>query len=146
MNKATVVVDIDGTLADIGHRRHHIEGRRKKWGKFFKEMDRDLPIPEVAAKVRALSQDHTIILVTGRPDDYREVTELWLKQHKIPYQELYMRRAGDFRPDDIVKQEILDRHLKKEEIKLVIEDTPRVIRMWRRNGLEVEDVGDGMEF
>jgi phosphoglycolate phosphatase-like HAD superfamily hydrolase len=146
MDKATVVVDIDGTLADIGHRRHHIEGRRKKWGRFFKDMDRDLPIPEVAAKVRALSQDHTIILVTGRPDDYREVTELWLKQHKIPYQELYMRRAGDFRPDDIVKQEILDRHLKKEEIKLVIEDRPRVIRMWRRNGLEVEDVGDGVEF
>jgi hypothetical protein len=109
-------------------------------------MDRDLPIPEVAARVRALSQDHTIILVTGRPDDYREVTELWLKQHKIPYQQLYMRRAGDFRPDDIVKQEILDRHLKKEKIKLVIEDRPRVIRMWRRNGLEVDDVGDGVEF
>jgi hydroxymethylpyrimidine pyrophosphatase-like HAD family hydrolase len=146
MNKQTVVVDIDGTLADITHRRHHIEGRRKKWGKFFKEMDRDLPIPEVAAKVRALSRDHTIILVTGRPDDYREVTEQWLKQHKIPYQQLYMRKAGDFRPDDIVKQEILDRHLDKEEIKLVIEDRPRVIRMWRRNGLEVEDAGDGLEF
>ncbi len=146
MNKSTVVVDIDGTLADIAHRRHHIEGRRKKWGKFFKEMDRDLPIPEVAAKVRALSQDHHIILVTGRPDDYREVTELWLKKHKIPYQQLYMRKAGDFRPDDIVKEEILARHLNKEEIKLVIEDRPRVIRMWRRNGLEVEDVGDGVEF
>jgi uncharacterized HAD superfamily protein len=146
MNKQTVVVDIDGTLADISHRRRHIEGRRKKWGKFFKEMDRDLPIPEVAAKVRALSQNHTIILVTGRPDDYREVTEQWLKQHKIPYQQLYMRKAGDFRPDDIVKQEILDRHLNKGEIKLVIEDRPRVIRMWRRNGLEVEDVGDGLEF
>ena len=57
-----------------------------------------------------------------------------------------MRRAGDFRPDDIVKQEILDRRLRKEDIKLVVEDRPRVIGMWRRNGLEVEDVGDGVEF
>jgi hypothetical protein len=109
-------------------------------------MDKDLPIPEVAAKVRKLSQNHTIILVTGRPDDYRVATEEWLKTHKIPYKELYMRESGDFRQDDIVKQEILNKHLNKEEIKLVIDDRPRVIRMWRKNGLEVEDVGDGVEF
>jgi phosphatidate phosphatase APP1 len=146
MEKKTVIVDIDGTLADISHRKHHVAGRRKRWGKFFREMDKDLPIPEVAAKVRQLSQDHTIILVSGRPEDYREVTEEWLRRHKIPYQQLFLRRSGDFRADDIVKQEILDRHLRKEDIKLVIDDRPRVIRMWRANGLEVEDVGDGVEF
>jgi hypothetical protein len=146
MNNQTVIVDIDGTLADISHRRHHLEGKRKRWGKFFREMDRDLPIPEVAAKVRKLSQDHIIILVSGRPDEYREVTEQWLNRHDIPYQQLHMRKSGDFRPDDVVKQEILDRHLRKEDIKLVIDDRPRVIRMWRNNGLEVEDVGDGVEF
>lgn len=146
MEKQTIIVDIDGTLADITHRRHHIEGKRKRWGKFFEAMDKDLPIPEVAAKVRQLSQHHTIILVSGRPDDYRPMTEDWLKKHKIPYQQLFMRQSGDFRPDDIVKQEILHKHLKKEEIKLVIDDRPRVIRMWRENGLEVEDVGDGVEF
>jgi phosphatidate phosphatase APP1 len=146
MEKKTIIVDIDGTLADIAHRRHHIEGNRKRWDKFFQAMDKDLPIPEVAAKVRLLSQDHTIILVSGRPDDYRPMTEDWLKKHKIPYQQLFMRKSGDFRPDDIVKQEILHQDLKKEEIKLVIDDRPRVIRMWRENGLEVEDVGDGVEF
>jgi len=146
MDKRTVIVDIDGTLADISHRRHHIEGKRKRWGKFFRDMDKDLPIPEIASKVRQLSQNHTIILVSGRPDDYRAVTEQWLKKHKIPYQKLYMRKSGDFRPDDIVKQEILNDHLRKEDIKLVIDDRPRVIRMWRENGLEVEDVGEGIEF
>jgi uncharacterized HAD superfamily protein len=146
MNNQTVVVDIDGTLANISHRQHHIKSKRKKWRKFFKNMDKDLPIPEVAAKVRKLSQDHIIVLVSGRPEDYRLLTEEWLKKHKIPYQQLYMRSSGDFREDDIVKQEILNQHLNKEEIKLVIDDRPRVIRMWRKNGLEVEDVGDGIEF
>jgi phosphoglycolate phosphatase-like HAD superfamily hydrolase len=146
MNKQTVIVDIDGTLADISHRERHVKGKRKRWGKFFQNMDKDLPIPEVAAKVRQLSLDHTIILVSGRPDEYRAVTEEWLKRHKIPYQDLYMRKSGDFRPDDVVKQEILKTRLKKEEIKLVIDDRPRVIRMWRKNGLEVEDVGNGIEF
>lgn len=146
MEKPIIIVDIDGTLADITHRRHHIDRKRKRWGKFFQAMDKDLPIPEVAARVRQLSQDHTIILVTGRPEDYRGQTEAWLKKFKIPYQALYMRKSGDFRSDDIVKQEILNQHIKKENVRLVIDDRPRVIRMWRENGLEVEDVGDGVEF
>jgi phosphatidate phosphatase APP1 len=146
MPNETVIVDIDGTLADISHRRHHLEGKRKRWGKFFQAMDRDLPIPEVAARVRQLSQDHTIVLVSGRPEDFRGVTEEWLRKHKIPYEQLWMRKSGDFRADDLVKEEILEQHLRKEEIKLVIDDRPRVIRMWRRHGLEVEDVGDGVEF
>lgn len=77
-------------------------------------MDKDFPIPEVAAKVRQLSQEYNIVLVSGRPDDYRSATEKWLKEHCIPYKELYMRHSGDFRPDDIVKQEIYNNHLKQE--------------------------------
>lgn len=146
MEKQIIVVDIDGTLADISHRQHHIKGKRKKWQKFFQAMDKDLPVPAIAAKVRMLSQDHTIVLVSGRPDDYRRLTEDWLKRHKIPYHQLFMRQSGDFRDDDVVKQEILNQHLNKDKIKLVIDDRPRVIRMWRKNGLQVEDVGEGVEF
>ena len=146
MEKQIIVVDIDGTLADISHRQHHIKGKRKKWRKFFQSMDKDLPVPAVAAKVRMLSQDHMIILVSGRPDDYRTLTEDWLRKHQIPYHQLFMRQSGDFRDDDVVKQEILNQYLNKEKIKLVIDDRPRVIRMWRKNGLKVEDVGDGIEF
>lgn len=146
MEKKIILVDIDGTLADISHRRHHIEGKRKRWRKFFQAMNRDLPIAEVAAKVRRLSQDHTIILVSGRPEDYRDLTEQWLKKYRIPYRELYMRKTGDYRSDTVVKQEILDSHLNKEDIELVLDDRPSVIRMWRENGLEVEDVGDGIDF
>lgn len=146
MKKQIVVVDIDGTLADISHRQHYIKGKRKRWQKFFQAMDKDLPVPAVAAKVRMLSQDHTIILVSSRPNDYRKLTEEWLNKHKIPYQQLFMREPGDFRDDEVVKQEILNTSLNKGEIKLVIDDRPRVIRMWRRNGLKVEDVGDEIEF
>lgn len=65
MPRPIVIVDIDETLADISHRRHHIEGKQKKWQKFFEAMAQDLPVPTVAAKVRMLSQNHTIILVSG---------------------------------------------------------------------------------
>ena len=141
-----IIVDIDGTLADVNHRLHHIRGRRKSWKKFFKLMSADKPVEEVIAQVGELSRDHKIYVVSGRPEDYRETTVEWLRLHQVPYEALYMRRAGDYRPDDVVKQEILDRYFDKDNIELVIEDRPRVIRMWKKNGLKVQDVGTGQEF
>ena len=60
-----------------------------------------------------------------------------------------MRAGGDYRHDDIVKQEILNSILgwiPKEQIEYVVDDRPRVIRMWRANGLLCHDVGPGTEF
>ena len=34
----------------------------------------------------------------------------------------------------------------KENIFMVFDDRPSVIRMWRENGVKVVDVGDGVEF
>jgi hypothetical protein len=43
-----VIVDIDGTVADVHHRLHHIQGRgRKNWKRFFESMDYDTPIASV---------------------------------------------------------------------------------------------------
>jgi uncharacterized HAD superfamily protein len=144
--RKAVIVDIDGTLANVTHRLHHIRGKRKKWKKFFALMSEDELVQEVFDRVVELATDHDIYVVTGRPDDYRDVTEQWLMLHGLPYKSLYMRKAGDYRPDDLVKQEILDEHFDPQNVELVIEDRPRVIRMWKRNGLNVLDVGTGEEF
>ena len=141
-----VIVDIDGTLADVDHRLHHIRGKRKKWKKFFSLMSKDGPIKEVIDQVKELAKDHDIYLVSGRPDDYLEETLAWLKLHEVPFKDLYMRESGDYRPDFVVKQEILDANFDKREVELVIEDRPSVIRMWKSNGLKVQDVGTGREF
>jgi hypothetical protein len=64
------------------------------------------------------------------------------------YAGLYMRKAGDYRSDDIVKEEILDTQFKDKinNILCVFDDRPRVIRMWRRRGIPVFDCGLGVEF
>jgi uncharacterized HAD superfamily protein len=141
-----ILVDIDGTLADCSHRLHYIRGRRKKWKRFFACAHLDKPRVEIVKQVRELAHQHHIHLITGRPETYRQQTEEWLKAYRIPYRSLHMREDGDYRPDDIVKQEILNRHFDKDKIELVIDDRPSVIRMWQRNGLRVLDVGDGQEF
>ena len=144
--RKSVIVDIDGTLADVEHRLHHIRGKRKKWKKFFALMSKDEPITEVIEQVKELAKGHDIYVVSGRPDDYMEETLAWLERHNVPFKDLYMRAAGDYRPDYVVKQEILDANFDKGDIELVIEDRPSVIRMWRSNGLKVQDVGAGREF
>jgi hypothetical protein len=40
------IFDIDGVLADVRHRVHHLEGRRKDWGAFFQAAPRDGLHPE----------------------------------------------------------------------------------------------------
>jgi uncharacterized HAD superfamily protein len=130
-----VLVDVDGTLADVRHRLHHIRGEKKKnWKAFFEGMDRDTPIASTVAWVQSLAQNHDIIITTGRPEEYRERTIAWLKKCQIPFADVFMRPNGDHRPDYELKKEALRRWPKKR-IKLVIEDRPPVCDMWLNEGI-----------
>jgi phosphatidate phosphatase APP1 len=138
-----VIVDMDGTLADVTHRLHHIRGTRKKnWKRFFEAMDADPPSPVVAEWVRNLSPDYEVVIVSGRPEGYGDRTIAWLRRNRIPFSHLLMRRDGDHRPDHIVKQEILET-LPKRSIAFVIDDRNSVCDMWRRNGLRTFQVAEG---
>jgi len=146
-DKKDVICDLDGTLADIKHRLHFVKGSvHKDWHAFFSDIPHDLPRSDVLDKVIELQKRYNIVIVTGRPEDYKEVTLEWLHKFGIPYETIIMRRKGDTRNDDIIKKEILDTYFDKNKVELVIDDRPRVIRMWREEGLTVEDVGTGVEF
>lgn len=91
------VFDIDGVVADVRHRLHHIEGRRN-WRAFFAAARADALLPEGARLVADLGQQHDIVWLTGRPEWLRDVTTTWLIKHGLPADELHLRPAGDFRP------------------------------------------------
>lgn len=144
-----VVCDIDGTVADCSHRQHHVAKSPKDWKAFFAEMDKDTPRTDIheAAKEAAKEAGAQLVFVSARPEDHREVTEQWLREHGMTsYSHLLMRRKGDKRPDTDVKGDIYQRYLKQYDIVRVFDDRPAVIRMWQEHGLEVEDVGEGIEF
>ena len=142
-----VIVDIDGTLADLSHRLHHISGGRKDWDSFFGAMADDIVIEPVARLVNVFyDADIPIILCSGRPDNYRDVTVKWLDDHQIPHAALYMRPEGDRRADNIVKSLILDGIIADGyEPWLVIDDRPRVVAMWRERGLTCLQCSDWSE-
>lgn len=142
-----VICDIDGTLCDISDRLHLVRGTEKKdWDAFFANIPNDKPRLAVIQDIRILAESFNIVLVSGRPDNYKTETLEWLKLYGVPFETLIMRKAGDRRDDTIIKKEILENYFQKDMVELVFDDRPRVIRMWRENGLRVVDVGNGVEF
>lgn len=140
-----IIVDIDGTLADTTHRQHLVSTKPKNWKAYFLAMGRDAPIHQTITVVNTLHRSgHNIILVSGRPSDYIGLTFDWLKKHQVSTDELYMRSAGDMRPDDVVKRELLEAiRADGYDPELAIDDRDRVVAMWRREGIPCWQVAPG---
>ena len=144
-----VVFDIDGTLANIEHRLDYVRSKPKNWKAFDAGIPNDKVNPPVAEVfLQMVEEGHHVILASGRNERSRQATEDWLRKNSLAgYQKLYMRKADDFRGDDIVKQEILDEIVadygKKPD--MVFDDRPRVVKMWRDNGIFVFNVYQGEE-
>lgn len=135
-----IVFDIDGTLADLTHRRHLVTKHPKDWPEFFKQIPGDSVINQTRF-LNNLIKKHgilPILLASGRSEKERADTEEWLKKHHINYDKLYMRPAGDYRKDTIIKREILD-HMRSDgyEPWLIFDDRECVTEMWRKEGLFV---------
>jgi phosphoglycolate phosphatase-like HAD superfamily hydrolase len=134
LKEEIVIFDIDGTLADISAREHHVKKRPKNWKGFFEGMSGDVPIVPILNLCNTLYEaGFEIILFTGRPEDYRKDTEEWLDKHKVKYHSLFMRGSRDMRDDTIVKKEMLE-HINKKKIAFIVEDRNRVVQMWRDEG------------
>lgn len=131
-----VVVDIDGTVADHDGLRGHFD-----WGK----VGGDLPKGEIIKIVGLLSRTYDVIFFSGREDVCRDDTIKWLRENITLRKgiELYMRKAGDSRPDWIVKYELFQKYIRgKYNVAAVIDDRLQVVRMWHKLGVPVFRVGD----
>ncbi len=136
--KKAIIVDIDGTLADIEHRVHYLQSKPKKnWKSFYQEVDKDIVNPwclEIIMSMKA--SGYQIILLTGREEICKEKTLKWLEDNKIPYDLLYMRPLNDFRADDVIKCEIYYNEIEKKfQTLFVLEDRKTVVEMWRKEGI-----------
>lgn len=131
-------VDIDGVVADVRHRLHHVESSPKNWPAFFAGAKDDPPLAEGVARVTALLADHDVVFLTGRPERLRTVTEQWLERHGLGGRKLVMRRSGDFRPARVTKAEEIRRRSRGREVALVLDDDPEVCDALRSAGWPVE--------
>ncbi|WPJ55687.1 hypothetical protein RCIP0095_00037 [Klebsiella phage RCIP0095] len=83
-----------------------------------------------------------VIILTGRSDEAREITEKWLVQNGAShYDLLIMRSASDNRKDTVIKEEIL-RKIGIERIVAAWDDSPTVIAHFRSLGITTYQVCD----
>lgn len=143
-----IIVDIDGTLA-------HMTGRLPY---DYTQVHTDVVDEDVANIVRRYAQrnimeptpDTYIIIVTGRDDTCKEDTLKWLADNNIPFDEFYMRdhtlvdENGNKLDDTIIKKAIYDEMIKPRfNVRFVLDDRDRVVKMWREQGLKVLQVAEG---
>ena len=143
MDRRVAVFDVDGTLMDINHRRHYVSGEKKDWKSFFDYMQFDTINDHVFHLANALYVDgYDIVVVSGRNERHRKITEQQLAFGKLEYKTLIMRPDDNYEPDHVFKKEILDK-MREAGIdpQFAVDDRPTVVRMWRDNGVPVFDVG-----
>ncbi|MFF9042235.1 AAA family ATPase [Streptomyces sp. NPDC014892] len=133
---SAVMCDIDGTLA--------LRGDRGAYD--FTRCEEDLLNVSVRGALRSFrsADGDVIVLLSGRGEEHRSRTEAWLRAHDVPYDELWMRAAGDQRRDDVVKAELFDRHVRHRfAVRVSLDDRDRVVAVWRRMGLPTWQVNYG---
>lgn len=134
------IVDTDGTVALMTGRSPYDTSRYHE----------DVPNPAVVTVVQALREMRsiTIIGVSGRDSEFRDVTLDWWDKHVgMTPEYFFMRAQGDQRNDALVKYELFDQHIRgKFNVLGVLDDRPRVLRMWRAIDIPTLQVGNGKEF
>lgn len=137
--------DIDGTLALKGDRSPY------DWSR----VGEDAPNKPVITVARALAARSSLIFMSGRMEQCRDATQLWLHTHlciRHPDQTIHlcrypllMRKDGDMRPDRVVKRELYEGHVKGlYEVEGVLDDRDQVVKMWREElGLTCLQVAPG---
>lgn len=149
-----VIVDIDGTVADLRHRLHFIQGEKKDWDAFYARVSGDFPIESTLSVINLMAHSGAqLVFVTGRPNKCYLETVNWLERYLPPYATMirrpmyFFRKNGDFRPDTVVKKEIYENELKAvgitPENTVVFEDRSGVVYMWRTLGFICFQVADG---
>ncbi len=146
-SRPLVIFDLDGTLALVEHRLHHIRGARREWSRFFAACTDDSPNSPVVALLRSLHREAgwEVRIWSGRSDEVRAETEAWLRRHVGIELPLIMRLRGDHQPDVTLKESWLlalspaDR----ARLRFIVDDRDAVVQMWRRHGVVCLQCAEG---
>lgn len=134
--KHTIVVDLDGTLANVDHRVHLIRSTNPDWDAFYSNCDKDLLNAWCAELMRTFSEcDYSVIIVSARRLAEKEKTLKWLETNKVKFSNLLLlREDNDHSPDTLLKKKWLDGY-GKDRILFIVDDRQKVVDMWRSEGL-----------
>lgn len=136
------IFDMDGSLVDVSSIRYLVvggpqNGYRKDFDAFHREA---VNCPPHSWVVQAARDEHAagraVLIVTGRSAEYRNSTAMWLALHRVPSEAMWMRGRGDYRPDYVVKAEILAKMRQRWNPTRAWDDNPAVLKLWTQEGIK----------
>ncbi|MFJ6632056.1 hypothetical protein ACIQMR_11755 [Streptomyces sp. NPDC091376] len=136
-SRPLAVFDLDGTLAENGHRQHFLERRPRDWAGFFAAAPDDPPLAEGLRIVAEAAVECEVAYLTGRPERCRADTVAWLERHGLPAGPIWMRRNDDRRPARTTKLDTLRRLARSREIRMLVDDDELVCDAAERAGFRV---------
>lgn len=136
-HRPLAVFDVDGVLADVRHRLHHLEHRPKRWDAFFDAAKDDPPLAAGISLAAEAQQECEVIYVTGRPERCRAATIAWFVRHGLPVGDLHMRADRDRSPARIAKPRWLARAAGDRVVAFVVDDDLAVCDAYEAAGYRV---------
>ena len=139
--KLAIICDLDGTLA-------WMQGRSPFNYNKVNEDKIDERLRHIL--LQYVGNRYRILFVSGREgtDECREKTLNWLEEKIMSNDQnwftLFMRKKGDYRPDEVIKKEIYEQYIKDQyDVMCVFDDRQKVVDMWREQGLLCCQVAKG---
>lgn len=130
-----IICDLDGTIAKLNGRNavteQHLCGN-------------DLVNYPVAHIVKSCKR--RVIWTSGRSAKVRHETEMWLLEHNLYGDKdlLLMRSENDSRPDNVVKRELYEQHIKgRFSVDFALDDRCSIVELWRGLGITCLQVDYG---
>ncbi len=134
----TIIVDLGGTLAHRGARH------KEEYLTRFNEDLVDITVRDLVNLEYSVGT--IVVILTGQREKARSITENWLKENGVKYNNLLMK-PNDYELNTLdFKREIYEELLADEMvIKYVLEDREEIVEMWRHHGIRCFQVASGQD-
>lgn len=140
--KDAIIFDMDGTLVNVNSLvQKYMKGKYRNFDRFHRDSLWAPPHVEVLQMAHDAAENNIpVIITTARKEVYREVTQAWLDKHGVQYENIFMRKSDDNRPDVEVKTDILEEINKYYNIVHAVDDRREVIDLWKSNNIYTTEV------
>jgi predicted kinase len=140
----TIAFDADGTLADVSSFTHLVRGKYRDFDRFHRSSIWAPANQEVVDLAKeAIEKGFKVIVVTAREEPYREVTQAWMDEMGVPYENIFMRPEKDMRPDHVVKGEMFQKISEHYDVVHFVDDREDIARVWEEHGVQTTIVTGG---
>lgn len=135
-----IIVDMDATLCfNVTERPFFGEGAAD----MMIQDEPNIPVCNLVKQYCGCSNS-AFIIITGRDESCRQATLDWLEKYHMPPTMLFMRPAGNYCSGAEMKKRIFESEIKdKYFVDFVIDDSTKVVKMWRELGLTCLQPNEG---